>query len=63
MIKYLKRMLELFGSIVIKEIIIVLTHIMTRDKTFDYAQMITTNLDYDVSNILYNIITLLTNDL
>ncbi len=40
------------------------THSMTSiDKTFDYAQMITTNLDYDESNIEEDITTLLTNDL
>ena len=40
------------------------THSMTSiDKTFDYAQMITTNLDYDESNIEEDLTTLLTNDL
>ncbi|MBE6158705.1 MAG: hypothetical protein E7159_02650 [Firmicutes bacterium] len=33
------------------------------DKKFEYAQMITTNLDYDETNIIDNIDTILTNDL
>jgi hypothetical protein len=35
----------------------------TLDKKFEYAQMITTNLDYDETNIIDNIDTILTNDL